>query len=403
IQAFSARDAEAHEAFRARIARAALPANVSADPSAIAWLTSAAAVDSAGPSDHMAFRLSSIARILDDTFDNDLLKGIWAHGAVAGTGASPRAPGSGALLARSWALAGAAPDLGLRFVVGGQTALRAALLAQLKRYNNADVRFGAEVKEITAQRDVIQGVALVDGDVLRTPLVVSSLPPARSREMLTGFRRPPPLTPFAPSADANVAPALLKLTLGSLPKFPGLDPATLSAGAILRIEPSIARLTRAHGAFRERTLTTEPCLELRFSPGTAVGGKPRWDAFVAMTYLPIVTVDGPWAGNRRDRLRTLCVRTINAIVPSFGAAIEAAEILRPVESETVMDAKGPASLIAMASLDLTAVPEARAAAAGVLSKGITILEPSIYASAGEAGLLAAAGILGARARTAADA
>jgi len=395
IAAFCARDAEAYEAFQARIARAAVTDN----QSAVAWLTSPAAAD---PSDHMAFKLSSIARLLDDTFDNDLLKGIWAQGAVAGTGASPVSPGSGVLLARSSMLASVAPEFGLRFVAGGEPGLRKALLDQLKRYNNADIRYGADVKEITAERDVIQGVALADGSTLRAPLVISALAPERSREMLTGFRRPPPLA-FAPSARAGVAPAIVKLTLGALPKFPGLDAVTLSAGAIVRIEPSIARLTRAHGAFRDRALSTEPCLEIRFSPRVDTDGKQRWEAFVAMTYLPIVTTEGPWAGNRRDRLRTLCVRSINAVVPGFGATIEAAEILRPQESETVMDAKGPAALIAKAALDLTGVPEVRAAAASPLTKGLTILEPSIYASVGDAGLMAADLALGGRAKARSDA
>jgi phytoene dehydrogenase-like protein len=350
----------------------------------------------------MVFRLSSIARILDEAFDNDLLKGIWAQSAVAGTGASPHAPASAALLARSWILAGAAPDLGYRFVVGGQVGLRQALLDQLRRFNNADVRFAGDVKEITAERDAVQGISLADGSVLRAPLVISSLSPNRNRELLAGFRRPPPPV-HAPSARASVAPAMLKLTLANMPKFPGLDAATLNAGAIVRLDPSLARLTRAHGAFRERTLTTEPCLDMRLSPRQGTDGKPRWTMHVAMTYLPVVTTEGPWAGNRRDRLRTLCVRAINALVPDFAAAIEAAEILRPAESETVMDPNGAAALAAKASLDLTGVPDARGAAAPSLVKGLTVLEPSLYASNGDAGLLAAQSVLGPRLKASADA
>ena len=99
----------------------------------------------------MSFRVSSLARILDETFDNDLLKGVWAQGAVAGTGASPAAPGSGVLLARSWMLAAASPESGFRFVAGGQTRLRQVLLDQLRHYNNADVRFSTEASEIAAE------------------------------------------------------------------------------------------------------------------------------------------------------------------------------------------------------------------------------------------------------------
>ncbi len=393
IAAFSPRDAEATDAFQARIARAAVRND---GPSALAWLTSGAGE----PYDRMSFRLSSIARILDEAFDNDLLKGVWAQGAVAGTGASPAATGSGVLLARSWMLAGVTPDSGYRFVAGGQTRLRQALLDQLKHYNNADVRFATEASEIVAERDVIQGVTLADGGTMRAPIVISSLAPGRNREMLTGFRRPPPTDG---TTRINVSPALIKLTLGTLPDFPGLDAATLTSGAIVRLDPSIARLTRAHGAFSERALAPEPCIDMRLSPRAGTENKQRWDMFVAMTYLPLMTNEGPWAGNRRDRLRTLCVRAINAMAPSFGATIEAAEILHPGESETVMDPKGVTALNAMAALDLTGVPEYRAASADQLVKGLTVLDPSIYASEGDAGILAAHAILGGRAKAGADA
>ena len=399
IAAFSERDSEAYEAFQARIARAA--ATDASDQPATAWLTSASN-DITEPSDRMAFRLSSIARLLDDAFDNDLLKGVWAQGAVLGTGASPHEPGSGVLLARSSMLTGAAPELGYRFVTGGGVRLRQALLDQLKRYNNADVRFGAEVHEITAERDAIQGVVLADGSVLRAALVISTLAPVRSRALLAGFRRLPP-SAFAAQARTGVAPALLKLTLSSPPKFPGLELALLASGAIVRLDPSIARLTRAHGAFRDHALAGEPCLDMRLYPRANGEGKQRWDMIVAMTYLPIVTNEGPWAGNRRDRLRTLCVRAINAAVPGFGAAVEAAEILHPGESETVMDAKGPAALLAQAAMDLTGVPESRGADAVTLVKGLTVLDPSIYAGCGEAGLIAAAVALGTRVKARADA
>lgn len=400
IAAFSARDAETYEAFQARVARAAVGTGGAGEHSVVAWLTSAA--PDALPSEQLSFRLSPLARVLDEAFDNDLLKGVCAQGAVLGTGASPHAPGSAALLARSSMLAGAAPDLGYRFVIGGQTRLRQALLDQLKRFNNADVRFASEVQEITAEREVIQGVTLIDGGVMRAPVVISALSPNRNRELLAGFRRPPPIV-YAPSARASVAPAMLKLTLNAMPKFPGLDAATLNAGAVVRLNPSIARLTRAHAAFRDKMLVTEPCLDIRLSPRQGADGKPRWTLYVAMAYLPVTTTEGPWAGNRRDRLRTLCVRAINAVVPDFAASIESAEILRPLESETVMDAKGPAALAAKASLDLTAVPDARAAAAPSLVKGLTVLESSVYASEGDAGLLAAHAVLGPRLKASADA
>lgn len=396
IAAVAARDAEALEGFYARVQRAGL-----APPggSASAWLTSAATVD-APPADQMFLRVAPIARVLDEAFDNDLLKGLIAQGAIMGTGASPYASASAILLARQSLLAAIMPEGGHRFVAGGKAALRRALLALLKFYNNADVRFGAEVKQIAAERDAVQAAVLADGTTLRAPQVISTLPHQRHYDLLTGLRRPPPRDLVS---GAPVEPAHVRLTIGALPKLPGVDAATLASGAAVRLNPSLARLGRAHGAFRARTLAEEPCLELRFAPHTNPDGKQRWIAHVTMPYVPITTTEGPWAGPRRDALRALCVRKIDTIAAGFGASIEEAEILHPKESETVMDPRGAAALTAKAALDLTGVPEQRPAGIATLVKGLIVLEPSLYAGIGEAGLLAAGNGAKPRAKAGGDA
>jgi phytoene dehydrogenase-like protein len=398
IAAFSARDAEALEAFYARIARAALP-GAGESQTVTAWLTSPGATDSV-PGDHILLRAMPLARVLDEAFDNELLKGLWAQGAIMGTGASPQAPASGVLLARQSLLAMAAPDAGHRFVAGGKTELRRTLLALLKFYNNADVRFGVEAKQIVAERESIQSVVLADGTALHAPLVVSTLAGDASRDLLTGLRQAPP--PELVSG-ASVEPARVKFTIGALPKLPEVDAATLASGAIVRFNPSLARLQRAHGAFRARMLSVDPCLELRVLPGPAADGKQRWQLFASVPYVPVTTKEGPWTGNRRDGLRALCVRLLDAVSPSFGASIEAAEIIHPTESETVMDPRGVAMLNAKAALDQTGVPEWRPSGMVTLMKGLCVLEPSLYGSAGDAGLVAAESVTGPRPRARADA
>ncbi len=386
IAAFAPRDAEAWDAFHARIARAAAPLRTMSEPQPLsAWLLSPGAAEAA-PTDHMLFRASALARLLDEAFDNDLLKGLLAQSAVMGTGASPLAPGSGVLLMRQAMLAAAELDPACRFVAGGKAALTQALLSLLKFYNNADVRFAAEVRELAAERDAVQAVILSDGTTLRAPLVISALTLERHRELLPGLRRG---IAFDTSPNGDVEPAEVRFTTGALPKLPGLDAATLACGAVVRLSPSIQRLARAHAAFRARALPQDPCLELRVTSQSAKDGKPRWRVTVTFPYLPATTTDGPWTGARRDGVRGLCVRVLDAVSPGFGASIETAEVVRPKESATIMDAKGAAALAAKAALDLTGVPALRAAAATPLLKGLNVLEPSQFAGLGDAGLMAA--------------
>jgi phytoene dehydrogenase-like protein len=395
IAAVSVRDAEALEAFHARIARAAR-----GDAGSIAaWLASANTSQTL-PTDQIAFRTASLARILDETFDNELLKGIWAQGAVMDTGVSPVAPGTGVLLLRLSLLARVAPEQGHRFVAGGETQLKQALLALLKFYNNADILPGAPVKEIATERDAVQAVTLADGTMLRSPLVLSTLSPRTNRALLVGLRRAPK---SVEGPQAPVEPAHVKLTLGAVPKFPGIDAATAASGAIVRLAPSIDRLEHAHAAFRRHALSAEPCLDITIAPRQAGDGKQRWDMHVAMAYLPPETGEGPWVGNRRDRIRALCVRTIEAVAPGFGAGIESAEIVHPAEAQTVMGPGGTASLNVTPALDLAAVPQPGLALSQSLAKGLTLIAHSLYANAGDAGLSAADALVGARAKGRTDA
>ncbi len=377
IAALSGRDAEALEGFCARLARTAL----AEDMPAASWLVSAAAE----PSDAMLFRLSSIARLLDEAFDSELLKGVLAQGAVMGTGAGPHAPASGQLLTRQSLLAWAVPEAGHRFVAGGEKRLRQALLALLKFYNNADVVFGAEVKEIATEREAASGVVLADGAVLRAPLVISTQAADIAGALLTGLKK----VPLAHAGStAAVEPAQVKLTIGALPKLPGVDAATLTSGAVIRLNPSLARLAAAHGAFRGLALAAQPCLDLRFVPRAEA--KPRWDLHISMPYVPATTTEGPWSAARREKLRGMMVRAIDEISAGFGASIEAAEMRYPMEAESLLDARGAALLASRSALDQTAVPEAHAPGAVTLIRGLSVVERSLYGGIGEAGLQAAA-------------
>jgi hypothetical protein len=190
------------------------------------------------------------------------------------------------------------------------------------------------------------------------------------------------------STSASVEPAQAKLTIGALPKLPGVDAATLTSGAIVRLSPSIARLASAHGAFRGLSLPAQPCLDLRFVPRAEA--KPRWDLHISMPYVPATTTEGPWSAARRDKLRGLMVRAIDEMSAGFGASIEVADVRHPAETESLLDARGAALAATRSAMDQTAVPEAHAPAAVTLIKGLSVVERSLYGGIGEAGLQAAA-------------
>ena len=394
IAAHSKRDAEAFGEFRNRIARAArLPAQMS---SPVAWLMRVAAEENeASP-----FWLSSIEHALDEAFDSDILKGIWAQGAVMGTGVSPAAPMSASLFTRASLLSDIAPELAGRHVSGGRARLIAGLVSQFLALGG-EMRVGAEAQEIIIDRDAAQGVQLVGGVMLRAPLVISSLDARRSYLMLVGLRRlPQPVVRQMMGARSEAKPGLVRLTLGARPPFARLSAEVLAADPLVRVNPNMGALARAHGAFRRRLLSEEAPLDVTTRPlGSVVpGGSVRWELVATVPYLPAETTEGPWSAGRRERLRDQTLAALEAVAPGIGAMVEEADVLNPPEPQSNMGPNGAAFLQANASSDPTVLPRPLSALVPQVLKNLVVLERNVFATDGAVGLMAARAIAGAKAK-----
>ena len=392
IAALSKRDAEAFGEFRNRVARAARsPARMS---SPVAWLTSSTPSAAEGS----PFWLSSIAHALDEAFDSELLKGIWAQGAVMGTGVSPAAPMSASLFTRASLLSDIAPELAGRAVSGGRARLIAGLLDQFRALGG-ELRLGAEAQEIIIDRDAAQGVQLVGGVMLRAPLVVSALDPRRSYLMLVGLRRlPQPVVRQMMVARAEAKPGLVRLKLSDMPPFTHLGADVLGAAPLIRINPSIERLTHAHGAFRRRLLGEEISLDVTTRPlgATSPASGIGWELVASAPYLPAETTEGPWSAGRRERLRDLSLATLESAAPGLTAMVEEIEVLNPPEPQTNMGPNGAAFLQANASSDPTTLPRPPSALVPQILKNLVVLERNVFATDGSIGLTAAQAIAGAK-------
>ncbi|MDZ4740070.1 MAG: hypothetical protein SGJ03_09220 [Alphaproteobacteria bacterium] len=397
IATVSPHDADAFENFRARIGRAVRSKSSAGMHSLTAWLLSANTLDEPPP-EHILFRAAPLARWLNEFFDSEVLKGMLAQGALMGTAVSPHAPGSAVLLARQTGFAG---DDTSRFVAGGDLELRRALLATLKFYNNADIHFGADVSEIVAEREAVYSVRLTGGAVFAGSAVISTLGRERTGDLLAGGRQ---AAGNVLPLQGAVKPAQVKFTVVSAPKLPGVDAATVASGAIVRLNPDIERLTRAHGAFRAHQVPQEPCLEFRVIPRQIADGIQRWEVFVSELFIPAETSEGSWSGNRRERLVAHCMNAVEALAPGFSASVEAAVLSHPKETQTVMDAKRRGQGGSNLQPESATVPLAAPSIADSILKGLIAIDTSMFEPAGEGGLLAAHSIgLNKRAKGQADA
>ena len=377
IAMLSARDADAFEGFSALVRRGAAGDVANSDFTFSNWHLGSGADAS---SEISFLRSTSIERVLDEAFTLPLLKGMLAQSALLGTGVSPRAPGSACLLMRQSLLSLLGDPVPSRHVAGGYVQLKQSLLASLKFFNNAEVRQVPDVKSLIFERDSVSGVVLGDGTSVKAADVISTLRHERLRACADGTAL------FSPQRPSFVLPGQIQFRVRTAPVFRGVSPGLSASGAVMRINPSLERLVRSHGAYRSRQLLQDFCLDLRVVAAREPIAPPHWDVFADVLHVPSATSDGPWSGNRRDRFVAAVTQAIEVWAPGFENSIESSALLEPVEARSIVEAGSTLSLELQSNHDPLSVPDMFTVPAESLQKGLWSIEPSLIQGAGLAGL-----------------
>ncbi|HYC10638.1 MAG TPA: NAD(P)/FAD-dependent oxidoreductase [Steroidobacteraceae bacterium] len=267
--------------------------------------------------------------LLEERFRLPLLKGALGLDAVLGTNYGPRSPGTVlSLLYRAAASAGVDT---LALPAGGLGALSEAL-ARAATAAGAEVRTGAAVERILVHEDRAAGVALASGEEISARSVVSSADPKRtflgllgSEHLDAGFVR------RVAQLRSRGLTAKLHLALEHLPQFPGLSDTELRARLV--VAPSSDYIERAYNHAKYGEFSSEPALEVTIptlcDPALAPPGKHVMSVIVQ--YAPYQLAAG-WDG-QREAFTARIIATLEAYAPGLRAAIEATELLTPLDIE----------------------------------------------------------------------
>ena len=336
------RDAQAHDAYQARLARlaAALRPLLDVAPPRLAnssWAERAAL-------GALALRLRALGRrdlrellriggmcvqdLLDEHFESPLVKGALAFDAVLGTNYGPRSPGTVFTLLYRLAAGGGA---GLAQPLGGLGALSEAL-AGAARAAGAEIRTSAAVQRILVREDRAVGVVLESGEELAAGAVISSADPKTTflrllgtEHLDTGFVR------RIVNLRSRGLAAKVHLALDGLPQFTGVAPAAL-AGRLL-VAPSPEYLERAFNHAKYRESSAAPMLEITMptlaDPALAPPGGQVLS--VIAQYAPYDLAGGWEAG--RQRFTDLVIDTLERFAPGLRARVRGAQLLAPPDIE----------------------------------------------------------------------
>ncbi len=273
--------------------------------------------------------LMNVHDLLEDRFENPLLKGAFALDAVLGTNYGPRSPGT--VLSLLYRRAAANGSEALSLPAGGLGALSAAL-ARAAAAAGAEVLTAAPVSRILVKDDRAAGVVLASGTEVGAGVVISNADPKTTFLGLLG----------AAHLDAGFVrrvghlrtrgvTAKLHLALERLPQFRAVD-----AGALrgrLLVAPDADYIERAYNHAKYGEYSQAPVLEVTVptlaDPALAPAGKHV--ASVVVQYAPYELKEGWDAG--RQRFTDIVIDTLATYAPDLRQCVAAAELLTPADIE----------------------------------------------------------------------
>jgi phytoene dehydrogenase-like protein len=191
----------------------------------------------------------SAGEMLDDRFENDLVKALFGFDAIVGNYASPYASGSAYVMLHH-AFGEVNGKKGVwGHAIGGMGAITQAM-ASAARGHGAEIELDAGVREVIVERDRAVGVILDDGETIRARYVASSVnPKLLYTRLLPADALPAAFLDRIRNWRNGSGTFRMNVALSALPSFTALpgDGDHLTAGII--IGPSLGYMDRDPGRF----------------------------------------------------------------------------------------------------------------------------------------------------------
>jgi phytoene dehydrogenase-like protein len=284
-----------------------------------------------------------IADLMDEWFDNQLLKAAIAARTIFGSGVGPKSPGTSNLLLLRCAddanLAGPAS-----FPIGGTGALTQAM-AQASTAAGSTIRTNAAVAGIVIKEGRVTGVRLASGEEIPATAVVSNADPVRTMlNLVDTVQLTPTFLQHIQQYRSSGVVAKINLVLDGLPKFPALDARddrdALYASRI-HIGPSLNYLERAFDHSKYGEFSREPFMDVLIptvaDPSLAPSGKHVMSIYVQ--FAPYQLRTGDWK-TRAGEFADCAIKTLAAYAPDLPNRILHQQVITPADIESTYGATG---------------------------------------------------------------
>ena len=278
---------------------------------------------------------SSIAEVVEDYFESELMRGLMASQGIIGSAAGPRTPGTSYVyLHHAFGQVTGEPGV-WGFVRGGMGAITAQL-ADIARAAGAEIRTEAPVASIKLDGRRAGGVVLDSGEEIDARFVCSNAHPQRTialfpeGSLAPEFREDVDLVPTAGTV------VKVNCALGGLPRFKGMSSNGVGPEHLgtITISPSIDYLEEAcraaEGGKPADKMFCEAWIQTASEPELAPEGKHTLSVFAQ--YAPYELAEGTW-DQRRDEIGDLVLTTLEEYAPGLTGLVEDRMVLGPPDLE----------------------------------------------------------------------
>jgi len=270
--------------------------------------------------------------LMDEYFDNDILKAMLSWDGLIGSKMAPRSPNS-TVLAMLLRMSGS-HDGDHVVPTGGMTKLIQALQSSLSAAGG-EIRTGAAVERIVIDAGdnglIATGVQLQSGETLNAKRVVCGADPKRTFLDLVGAKNLEiEFTNRIVRLRSKGYVAKLHLALDGLPSFAGID---VPDGRMI-IAPELDALEFAYDDAKYGESSENPVMEL-FLPSVHEASLAPAGSHVLSAHIMYVPYDykGGWNGEVRDALTERVLQTLERYAPDIRQHILHKELLTPLDLE----------------------------------------------------------------------
>jgi phytoene dehydrogenase-like protein len=272
----------------------------------------------------------SAADLLNEWFENDLLKAVIAGSSMLGSFVGPRQQGTAFNLLHHQLgeSNGALRTAG--FVRGGIGAV-ASSLARAAEGFGAEIRTNAEVANVVIRDGAATGIVLKNGEEIEAGTVISN---ADVKRTFLELVEPTCLDPHFLLQVKNIRSrgtvARINMALDRLPPFTNQD----CLGGIIHIGPSLDYLERAADDAKYKRFSKQPFLEVSIpsiaDPALAAAGKHVMSVW--MQSAPYELKESNWQ-EQRDVLGDTVVNLISDYAPGFKDTVLHRQVSTPLDLE----------------------------------------------------------------------